>query len=248
MTQSRMQITMRNSRIFIDAALTDGALIQLPADTTHYLRRVLRVSPGDAFVVFDGRGNEHHAEVVSLSSKGGSARVGAKREAVGESPLSITLIQGLCRGQRMDFCIQKATELGVRRIVAARMDRSVVRLDTHKTPKRLAHWRAIAIAACEQSGRANVPVIECTASLAEAIDAARGDLVMLDASGAPYANWQEPVQPVSLVVGPEGGYSEAERQQLGNALRWRLGPRVLRTETAGMVALTLAQGRWGDLG
>ncbi len=240
---------MRTPRLHVDATLQEGARLALPAEAAHYLSRVLRLAPGAALIVFDGRGTEHAAILAELSAKSAVAELGERSTTVRESPLRITLIQGLSRGHRMDYCVQKATELGVERIVAARMDRSVVRLDPRKVDKRVAHWRGIAVSACEQSGRAAVPTIECVADLDRALACARGQLVMLDARGEGSHRWRCDDQALTLCVGPEGGYGDDERTRLraAGAARWSLGPRILRTETAGLVAMALAQARWGDL-
>lgn len=241
---------MRTPRLFVDAELATSSEVELPTSSAHYIGRVLRLAQNAKIVLFNGDGAAFAATLVAVTPKSAKARIGEEHECDVESPLCITLVQGLCRGQRMDLCVQKATELGVARIVPLAMDRSVVRLDAGKASKRMQHWRGIAIGACEQSGRVVIPKIDAPTTLEQFL-AAQGNasLAMLDADGDRYDDWQNKGDALTLVVGPEGGYSDAERERLAaaGAARWAMGPRILRTETAGMIALALAQGKWGDL-
>lgn len=231
-------------------ALRSGSTIELPAETSHYVARVLRLHEGAGLIVFNGDGEAYDATLTAAAAKSAQACIGERIETHVESPLHVTLVQGLCRGQRMDYCVQKATELGVARIVPVQMDRSVVRLSADKGERKVEHWRAIAISACEQSGRVRIPAIDPPASLRDVLTAAgHGAIAMLDARGSSFDDWRCVDHALTIVIGPEGGYSNAERERLvaAGAQRWRMGPRVLRTETAGMVALALAQSKWGDL-
>lgn len=226
----------------------------LPSDAGKHVARVLRLKAGDALNVFDGLGAEYSAIVESVRGTEVSVCVGERLNEIRESPLSVTLAQGLSRGARMDYAIQKAVELGVTTIQPLATQRSVVRLDDNKAAKRLAHWQQVAASACEQSGRSRVPPVAALAELEPWLaksDPGHGPRFVLDPS-APEGLGAQPApgsQPVTLLIGPEGGLSDAElmlAEQHGFA-RVRLGPRVLRTETAAVAALTALQTLWGDL-
>jgi len=239
-------------RVHVKQTLTPGCDVDLPADTAHYINRVLRLGPGDALQVFNDRDGEFTATIRLLQGTRATVRVD---QAVGvrtESPLHTTLVQGLCRAQRMDYCIQKATELGVTRILPMTSERCVVRLDKKRAAKRRDHWQAVATSACEQSGRTALPHIETPATLADIMlrEDVEGRVVFDPDAGVSFTGWPDVMPVLSLFVGPEGGLSQAEIDSLvaAGAARWRMGPRILRTETAGVVALTMAQTRWGDLG
>jgi 16S rRNA (uracil1498-N3)-methyltransferase len=225
--------------------------VALPVERSHYLSRVLRLDGGAPLCVFGNDGAEYAAVVESLTSRRAQLRIGEATGSLTESPLATWLVQGLCRTQRMDYCVQKATEVGVTRLVPVVTQRCVVRLDAAKAARRVAHWRGIAIGACEQSGRVRIPHIEPPQTLADLL--ARNDrppLAVLDpdAGDAP-GRWQVDGGACALLIGPEGGLTEAENAQAlaAGAARWRMGPRILRTETAGVVALALLQMRFGDL-
>lgn len=240
------------SRIHVDQSLQAGSVVALSRDQAHYVHRVLRLGQDDVLNVFNSRDGEFSAIVESVLGSKASVRIEAPITSDMESPLVTTLVQGLCRSQRMDYCVQKACELGVTRIVPVRTERSVVRLDERRASKRRDHWQAIAVSACEQSGRIQVPLVEMPASLTQVLQ--RHDLggrALLDPdAGDAFDQWQFDGEELALMIGPEGGFSPAEVAQTltAGASRWRMGPRILRTETAGMVALAMAQTRWGDLG
>jgi len=242
-------------RIYSAAPLASGETIVLDAIAARHLREALRLSRGDAVVLFDGRGGEYAASVVTVSRERVEAQVGAHLAVDRESPLAITLAQGISRGERMDYTLQKAVELGVRRIVPLATERSTVRLDDERARKRLEHWQGIARHACEQSGRTALPALEGITTVPALAAAERGPLrLMLDPSAAaPLSELARPAAAaaeVCLAIGPEGGFSPAERAVLEGAgfVGARLGPRVLRTETAALVALSVLQSRLGDLG
>jgi 16S rRNA (uracil1498-N3)-methyltransferase len=243
---------MTLSRIYVEHDLAVGATIDLTRDRAHYVHRVLRLGSGDRVNVFNERDGEFGALLDEVRGARASVVIGAAIRTQAESPLHTCLVQGLCRSQRMDYCVQKASELGVNRIVPIRSERCVVRLDERRAQKRLAHWQAVAISACEQSGRTRTPTIELPIGFDQLLT--REDIpgpALLDPEhGARFANWQFEGDALSLLVGPEGGFTDGEIASLVDfgAARWRMGPRVLRTETAGVVALALAQSRWGDLG
>jgi len=244
---------MPNARLFVPSRLEAGRPVELDADRAHYLGRVLRLRPGADLTLFDGSGVEYAAVIRRLQKDRAVLEVGKPSTPVTESPLSIRLVQCVARGERMDFVVQKATELGVREIQPVLSDRSVVRLDGERAAKRVEHWKRVAVSACEQSGRNRVPgigaAVELAAFLAAPSDAALR--VTLSPRGADrLSRVPGPKEGrVELLVGPEGGLSEDEiRASAAAGFRaFSLGPRILRTETAGMTALAILQSRFGDL-
>ena len=256
---------MRSPRIFVDGPLAAGQQMALSAAASQHLLAVLRLRVGAPLVVFDGRGGEHPARLLEAGRGGARIEVGEHRAVERESPLAVTLLQGLARGERMDIVVQKATELGVARIVPVAAARSVVQLAEARAGKRVAHWRAVAVAACEQCGRNRVPEITAPMDLVEACrlaaaesradtaaDDGRTRLWALDAEGGVPIAAVPPSrgERVALLVGPEGGLAEEELETaaLIGFTRLRLGPRVLRTETAGPAALAALQALAGDFG
>ncbi|MNP01003.1 Ribosomal RNA small subunit methyltransferase E [compost metagenome] len=238
---------MRLSRFFIDAPLSLGQH-ELPEAQAHYIGRVLRHAAGDAVQLFDGSGQEYLGELIEVGKKNVRVELREQFAGLAESPLRIHLGQGLSRGERMDWAIQKATELGVAEITPIVSERCEVRLKDERADKRLAHWRQIAISACEQCGRSVLPVIHPPLSLAEWLDTTAADLrLVLHPVAEPLASHARPAS-LAFLIGPEGGLSDAEVDQARNAgyHAARLGPRVLRTETAPVVALSVAQQLWGD--
>jgi 16S rRNA (uracil1498-N3)-methyltransferase len=238
---------MRLSRFFIDAPLSLGQH-ELPEAQAHYIGRVLRHAAGDAVQLFDGSGQEYRGELIEVGKK--AVRVELREQLAGqaESPLRIHLGQGLSRGERMDWAIQKATELGVGEITPIVSERCEVRLKDERADKRLAHWRQVAISACEQCGRSVLPLIHPPISLAEWQANVQAELkLVLHPVAAPLESHARP-QSLAFLIGPEGGLSETEVEQARAAgfHAARLGPRVLRTETAPVVALAVAQQLWGD--
>ena len=238
---------MRLSRFFIDAPLSLGQH-ELPEAQAHYIGRVLRHAAGDAVQLFDGSGQEYLGELIDVGKK--AVRVELREQLAGqaESPLRIHLGQGLSRGERMDWAIQKATELGVSEITPIVSERCEVRLKDERADKRLAHWRQVAISACEQCGRSVLPVIHAPITLAEWQAHVQAELkLVLHPVAAPLESHARP-HSLAFLIGPEGGLSEAEVEQAKAAgfHAARLGPRVLRTETAPVVALAVAQQLWGD--
>lgn len=238
---------MRLSRFFIDAPLALGSQ-ELPEAQAHYIGRVLRHAVGDAVQLFDGSGQEFLGELTEVGKKG--VRVELREQFAGqaESPLRIHLGQGLSRGERMDWAIQKAVELGVAEITPIVSERCEVRLKDERADKRLAHWRQVAISACEQCGRSLLPMIHAPLSLAEWLTLVEADLkLVLHPVAEPLTSHARP-QTLAFLIGPEGGLSDAEVEQATaqDFQAARLGPRVLRTETAPVVALSVAQQLWGD--
>lgn len=236
-------------RIYCDVRLGPGAQFALAPDAAQHVSRALRLKTGDALTLFDGRGGEYEATIERIDRGHVDVKVGAWRDAERETPLRVGLVQGLPEADKMDWIIQKSVELGVGWIQPIVCDRSVVRLQGERAERREAHWKRVAIAACEQSGRNAVPEVRPTLSfqswLAMDSDVRRW---MLTPGAAPLVAHEPPGDPVELLIGPEGGLSERERDI---ALSRRcepvaLGPRVLRTETAPIAALAAIQALWGD--
>ncbi|MBO3277802.1 16S rRNA (uracil(1498)-N(3))-methyltransferase [Pseudomonas schmalbachii] len=238
---------MRLSRFFIDAPLSLGQH-ELPEAQAHYIGRVLRHSVGDAVQLFDGSGQEYLGELIEVGKKNVRVELREQFDGLAESPLRIHLGQGLSRGERMDWAIQKATELGVAEITPIVSERCEVRLKDERADKRLAHWRQIAISACEQCGRSVLPLIHPPVALGEWLETTGAELrLVLHPVAEPLASHARPTT-LAFLIGPEGGLSDAEVDQAKAAgyHAARLGPRVLRTETAPVVALSVAQQLWGD--
>ena len=242
---------MRVTRIHVPGPLVAGGEITLPAQAGEHLVRVLRLETGAHFVLFDGAGGEYTA---SLAAAGRQvrARVLDHRPVERESMLDITLLQGIARGERMDLIVQKATELGVTRIVPLIAERSVVKIDAKQRERKRAHWQSIVVSACEQCGRNRIPPVADPKSPADAIAAlAAGNtrcLLAADATDSLADIASRPPAPMVLLIGPEGGLADnEEKHAVANGfIACRLGPRVMRTETAGLAALAALQAIAGD--
>jgi 16S rRNA (uracil1498-N3)-methyltransferase len=243
---------MRLTRCFVPDALHSGDTLSLPENTSSHIGRVLRARVGESLTLFDGRGGEYDAQILAIDRRSVQVRVGDHRNLERESPLRVTLLQAMARAERMDFVVQKATELGVAGIVVVPGERSVVRLDAQGLRKRCEHWLAVAISACEQCGRNRVPKIEFASDLASGCELApAGDRRVLLAPDAAQTLLAliAPGTGVSLLIGPEGGF---DAQEVTLAVQHgfqscRLGPRVLRAETAPLAALAAIQASAGDL-
>lgn len=236
-------------RIHCDVRLGPGAQFALAPEAAQHVSKALRLKVGDALTVFDGRGGEFEAVIQRVDRERVEVKVGAGRDVERESALAIGLAQGLPEADKMDWIIQKAVELGVAWIQPLVCDRSVVRLSGERAARREAHWRRVAVAACEQSGRNRIPEVRPTLGFQSWI-ATPSELArwMLSPEGTPIASHARPASPLELLVGPEGGLSDRER---GLALSrgcepLALGPRVLRTETAPIAALAAIHALWGD--
>lgn len=244
---------MRLNRAYLDAALSVGARVALPDGAAAHLLRVLRLDVGDGCVLFNGDGHDYDARIVAAGKRGGEVEVTGVRVVDVESPLRIVLVQGIARGEKMDWILQKATELGVAGFVPVGSERSEVKLAGERAGKRLAHWRSVVVAACEQSWRARVPDVAPPRPLAGALQALPGDSLRLSldpGAGMAVASLPAPGErTVVVAIGPEGGWSPRDRATLAGAgfAGLRLGPRILRTETAGMAAIAALQSRFGDL-
>ncbi len=244
---------MRVNRAHVDAALAVGARVALPEGAAAHLLRVLRLGVGDGCVLFNGDGHDYDARIVVAGKRGGEAEVTGARKIDSESPLRIVLLQGIARGEKMDWILQKATELGVAGFVPVSSERSEVRLEGERAGKRLAHWNSVVVSACEQSGRALVPDVAAPRPLAAALDALPGGSLRLTLDPGADAGIAARPPPgdrtLVLAIGPEGGWSPRDRATLADAgfTGLRLGPRILRTETAGLAAIAALQSRFGDL-
>jgi len=238
-------------RVYVAAAPIPGEILELPEAASLHLAKVMRARSGDALVLFTGDGREFAATVEGVRGSRVRAAVGEARTVDRESPLRITLTQCLARGERMDLIVQKATELGAARIIPVLSRRSVVRLDAAQARAKAAHWRAIAVSACEQCGRNRLPVVESPRPLSEHLSApaAAGCRLLLEPEPGPGAKDHRIDGSVEIVIGPEGGFDpeELEAFRVCGFTTLTLGPRVLRTETAALAALVWLQTRHGDL-
>ena len=243
---------MRLTRSHVELPLRAGEEIALPEDVAAHLLRVLRLQVGEACVLFNGDGHDYDARISALGKRDARAQIVGVRHLDNESPLRIVLLQGIARGEKMDWILQKATELGVARILPVDSERSEVKLDAARAQKRLAHWREVVVAACEQSGRAVVPDVLPPQALAQAAPLREGRGLLLDPQGAASLATLggQAFDACTLAIGPEGGWSPRDRGQLDAAgyEGVRLGPRILRTETAGIAAIAALQALRGDLG
>ena len=244
---------MRLIRVYTPEELRISATARPEGSAAAHVSRVLRLRGGDPVTLFNGDGWEYPGVVAA--DRGGvvEVEVTARVAGMAESPLALTLAQGVARGERMDMVMQKATELGVARIVPLLTERSVVRLDARQGQRKMAHWKAVTVAACEQSGRSRLPVVEVPVHLDDWL--AREPQPALRLTLAPGAQqslrtlggeWRE----AALLIGPEGGLTDAEQAKAERAgyQSCSLGRRVLRTETAALAALAVLQAIHGDLG
>jgi 16S rRNA (uracil1498-N3)-methyltransferase len=241
---------MNQPRFYCREPLSPGAHIDLPEPVARHAVRVLRLQPGAAIVLFDGRGGEYEARIERIEKDRVVAALGAWRDVERESGLVVTLIQAVQAGEKMDYTVQKAVELGVSHIVPVDSRRSVTRLTGERAARRVAHWQGVAAAACEQCGRNQVPQLAPLERLENWLARpANGMLRLILAPDAEQALVDlPPVSNVQMLIGAEGGLDPQEivaAQQVGfRAVR--MGPRILRTETAGLAALAAMQALWGD--
>lgn len=244
---------MRQTRLYIEGDYGDGSQLEVGADKARYLGRVLRLRVGDPVIVFDGQGTAYSASIAALARSSATLSLHEASPSAGESPFKVHLVQGISRGERMDFVVQKATELGVNRITPLLTDRGVVKLDSARADKRREHWQKVAASACEQCGRARLPLLDAPARLdtwlgnrPPQIDT---DIILRPGSAQSLSVLGIPASSACILIGPEGGFSDAENELADEAgfIPVSMGPRVLRTETAAAAALAILQARWGDL-
>jgi len=241
----------RTPRLYVEAPLRAGERIALPERAAHHATAVLRLREGERVIVFDGTGGEHDASITAVTRGRVEAEVGLRREVERESPLAVTLVQGISSGERMDLTVQKAVELGVAAIQPVLAERSLVKLDPKRAEARVEHWRRIVVSACEQSGRNRVPAVLGVLSLPEYCRTPLGGTRLLlspDGGTSLRAVVARLENPVVLAAGPEAGFSAEEEGLLSGAgfEAVRLGPRVLRTETAALAALAALNALAGD--
>jgi 16S rRNA (uracil1498-N3)-methyltransferase len=241
---------MRLTRVYVDTVLSTGARCEIDGNAANHITRVLRLRNGDELTVFDGRGGEYAARIDIIRKDTVLIDVRDHRALTRESPLHLTLAQGISRGERMDLVIQKATELGVTRIAPLLTERTVVKLDATQAERKLQHWQGILIAACEQCGRNTLPKLDEPTTLREFVRnaPATDTRVLLSPEGTIRVRELAPVTNLTVLIGPEGGLTEDEQNAAVKAgfERVRLGPRILRTETAALAALATLQAQLGD--
>ena len=245
---------MHGTRLFIRDDLAPNTQLRVGFDQTRYLGRALRLKVGDQLTVFNGESGEYIATIVSIEKTTSVLAIGEQLDTRTESPLKVHLVQGVSRGERMDFVVQKATELGVKRVTPILTDHGVVKLDADRAAKRRDHWQSIAESACEQSGRTRPPLIDSPIPLKSWFGGKTGDadidLILRPDAGASLASISAPETKVCLLIGPEGGFSAAEYEdaEIAGCTAVAFGPRILRTETAAVAAIAVVQSLWGDLG
>lgn len=241
---------IRLPRIHHPAPLTSGGRIELSDVAANHVARVLRLAVGAPLILFNGAGGEFAAVVTAIDKRRVTVAVGAFHGMEREPPLPLWLAQGISRGERMDYTIQKAVELGVSRIIPLFTAYCGVRLDGERLAKRQQHWQGVAVSACEQCGRNRIPHVDAAIPLAQWLAApGEGLRVVLNPEAAhSLTQLPAPTGPVTLLIGPEGGISDQELTLAKEAgyLALRLGPRILRTETAAVAALAAILGAWGD--
>ncbi len=238
-------------RLYCDLPLSPGAEIALPEAAARHAVTVLRLQPGDTLSLFNGEGGEYEANLVAVSKREARVRLTGYHALERESPLQVTLALGISAGERMDYSLQKATELGVTAIQPLATERSVVKLAGERADKRLQHWQHVVIAACEQCGRNRVPPVAPVQKLFSylaAVDRSRRLLLLSPEAAAPMKRIA-PAGGVVLLVGAEGGLAPSEHAAaVAHGFEAvNLGPRILRTETAPLAALAVLQALWGDL-
>ena len=242
-----------STRLFVSGALINGAEVEVDGDPARYLSKALRSRVGDQVTLFNGEGPEWPATISQISKSTVVLKLGDGIEANTESTLKIHLVQCISRGDRMDFVVQKATELGVKRITPVLSEYGVVKLDNARAEKKRVHWQKIAASACEQSGRTRPPLIDTPITLKNwfgnkpaSVDA---ELILTPGAATPLASIATPETKVCILIGPEGGFSDTEYKDaaVSGFEAVSLGPRVLRTESAAIATLAVLQSLWGDL-
>lgn len=241
-----------NTRLFVSGALINGSEFEVHGDRARYLSKALRARVGDELTIFNGDGLAWPAAVRVITKNSVTLGLGEGVDSGTESALKIHLVQGISRGERMDFVVQKATELGVKRITPVLTEYGIVKLGGDRAEKRRDHWQNIAASACEQSGRTRLPLIDAPVTLKnwfgnkpEKVDA---ELILSPDAKIPLTQIATPPTKVCVLVGPEGGFSDIEYGD-ANAAEFTavsLGPRILRTESAALATLAVIQSLWGD--
>lgn len=236
-------------RFYVDQPLSTGKSVNLDRAVSNHMISVLRHQENDQVVLFNGSGQEYLSRISTANKRQTEVEIISVSSPERESPLQIVLFQAVATGEKMDWIIQKATELGVLSIVPMITEFTQQKLKGDRLEKKLSHWEKIAISACEQCGRNILPQIAQPHTFEEAINAAQGEyLIMLSLANCTPLPHTIPANRIRLLVGPEGGFSTKEMELLDEqVLQLSLGPRILRTETAAIAGLTLLQHHWGDL-
>lgn len=239
-------------RIYLPSPLSSGSQAIIEGSAATHIGRVLRLRKNDEITLFNGDGGEYAATLTAVERQRVYAEIGRFDPRESESPLQLVLAQGISRGERMDYTLQKSVELGVNRIVPLITERCGVKFDQHRAARRAQHWQGVIISACEQCGRNRIPVLLPVTPLVSWLEqVAKSDLnlVLHHRANRSLSRLKRRDGPVTLLIGPEGGLSDGEINAAGrygfHAVR--LGPRILRTETAGVAALATLQSRWGDM-
>lgn len=243
---------MRVPRVFVAQPLQSGREVLLPEQAGEHVARVLRLERGHPLILFNGDGREYDATLASLARRAVTADIISIRPIERESPLPLTLAQGIARGEKMDWILQKATELGVARIVPLVTERTEVKLDEERAERRVLHWRSVIAGACEQSGRTRLPLIESPQRLDRWLGVLQDPalrLMLLPEATTDARSLPTLAHGAIVCVGPEGGLSDNDVAMLAQSgfEGLRLGPRILRTETAGIAALAALQALQGDM-
>lgn len=243
---------MSNLRFFSPSPLTIGQTTALSENAAAHAIRVMRLKAGDTLILFSGDGFDYQCALTDIEKKAAYAEVQSRTAVSNESPLNIRLLQGISSGDRMDYTIQKAVELGITEIFPLMTDRSVTKLSGDRAGKRVEHWQGVAIAACEQSGRAVIPPVHAPVTLAQWLGQHETQAslnILLNPVGAKrLAQIDKPSCHIHMLIGPEGGLSPGEiaLASQNNFQSIVLGPRILRTETAAVTAIASMQTLWGD--
>ena len=244
---------MSKTRLYIESPIASERQLIVSGERARYISRVLRLKINDKLTLFDGSGAEFSAEIAAIRKRDISLIVTGRTKRSVESPLTIHLLQGISRGDRMDLVIRKATELGVKRITPICADYSVVKFELERAKKRLKHWHSIAFSACEQCGRNIVPEITLPISLQEWIANNKNEqnirLILKPNASVSINSIAVAENSVTVLVGPEGGFSDSEYAlaRSNNFKSIRFGPRILRTETAAIAIISTLQAIYGDL-
>jgi 16S rRNA (uracil1498-N3)-methyltransferase len=242
---------VRAPRFFTEQSLAVGQSVTLEEAGSHHLLRVLRLKPGEPLLLFNGDGSEYQSVLQESAGKRAMVMVHGSRQPERESKLRITLGQGISRGERMDFVLQKSVELGVESITPLWTKRSQVQLSGQRLEKRLFHWRGVIRSACEQSGRVYLPTLHSATKLVDWYNIRRKPSVrlVLDPAASLQLSDIAPARDITILIGPEGGLEgdEISMAESTGFKRIRLGPRILRTETAALATVAAVQALWGDL-
>ena len=240
---------MRTIRTYLEFATQPNHVVELTDSAFQHLVKVLRLGNGAPLEVFNGHGNRYEAELVEVSKKRANVLIKAEITATPESPLHTHMGIVMSKGDRFDFAIQKATEMGVTSITPLTSERCDLKLNSERAEKKMTHWQGVIVAACEQSYRDTLPVLYPIKSLQHWVEMQDSDLQLVFHTAAIEPTWpeQQP-QSVSFLVGPEGGLTDDEVHygHKNDFISWQLGPRILRTETAPIAILSLLQMKWGD--